>query len=379
MSEKVKSTGLPTGYYYEKGKDLWVINPDGTATKVQELGDADAARAAANNFNAMRTADRQIEFAASMNTKTLEAAERVAWNNYENAKAEADRVLARMPETASDAAGHLEWQLENVSSLQEAEFYKALDSVFPEWRTEMNGIVAESQGNINKISERFRSEVLPNALEAINKTALEDMRNTMARLNGETDPGVAAQLKAQASRTYTQILDRDQAAKGLQARDLGHTRNQMFTAGASGIGDTANKVLGNYAAAFGVVNNASQVGAGNLQIQQMFQAPRDDPYKGWQNYYNMQTGAGAISMDTAIQASGNWSQTAGQGFANLVGHGLSLSTGISNTILHQNIAQQTMAAERQAQNRAVGGALTGLGMGLAAYGAYNYGGTSANT
>jgi hypothetical protein len=377
---EVKPTGLNSPYYIEKGKDLWRVNPDGTIELAQSMGNADRAISLAAQLNAASAADRQLEFSMGMEMSKMDAAREIAINDYENAKRQADLNLKRQPELAKQSVDNVEWMLENVSSLQEKEFYDALDRVAPEWRESMNGVIAKAQGNVNEISERFRSEVLPEALETINKKAVYDMRQTLSRLDGETDPQIANQLKRHASQTYSRVLQRDQAAKGLQARDLGMTRNDLFNGGARGVGDTANAVLSNYASAFSVPSTATTAAQGNFSAQQLFMAPRENVAALWSNYNKALNGAGTISMDTALAASSQFSQMSGASLANSMGANLQLSNDISNSILAQSIAQRTASAQSAANQRSALGAAAGLGMiGLGMYGsgAFSSAGTPA--
>lgn len=161
----------------------------------------------------------------------LEAAREMAKLNYELTQQGIEANIDRFPEVSKLGLKETRSQADALNDMLKSEFEATLDEYYPDWRKDMLGAAGAAQSDSIAMTERFKHNVLPEAMAAADEMSAQALSNARAQLRGELPDDVAAQVKRHAAELSHQIGVRGQAAQFLTARDLGRTSFDMMQLG----------------------------------------------------------------------------------------------------------------------------------------------------
>ena len=172
-----------------------------------------------------------MAMSAEMTAMQLKAAREMAKLNYELTQQGIKANIDRFPEVSKLGLQETKTQSEALNDMLKAEFEATLDEYYPGWREDMLGAAGAAQADSIAMTERFKRNVLPEAMAAADEMSAQALSNARAQLRGELPDDVAAQVKRHAAELSNQIGVRGQAAQFLTARDLGRTSLDMMQLG----------------------------------------------------------------------------------------------------------------------------------------------------
>lgn len=173
-------------------------------------------------------AERMAEMEMGMQ---LEAAREMARLNYELTQQGIEANIDRFPEVSQLGLQETRSQADALNDMLQSEFEATLDEYYPDWRKDMLGAAGTAQADSIAMTERFKRNVLPEAMASADAMSAQALSNAHAQLRGELPDDVAAQVRRHAAEISNQIGVRGQAAQFLTARDLGRTSLDMMQLG----------------------------------------------------------------------------------------------------------------------------------------------------
>ena len=168
---------------------------------------------------------------AEMTAMQLEAAREMALTNFDLTQKGIKANIDRFPEVSKLGLQETRSQTDALNDMLQSEFEATLDEYYPDWRKDMLEAAGAAQSDSIAMTERFKRNVLPEAMAAADEMSAQALSNARAQLRGELPDDVAAQVKRHAAELSHQIGVRGQAAQFLTARDLGRTSLDMMQLG----------------------------------------------------------------------------------------------------------------------------------------------------
>ena len=161
----------------------------------------------------------------------LKAAREMALLNFDLTQQGIEANIDRFPEVSKLGLQETRSQADALNDMLQSEFEATLDEYYPDWRKDMLGAAGAAQADSIAMTERFKRNVLPEAMASADAMSAQALSNARAQLRGELPDDVAAQVRRHAAEISNQIGVRGQAAQFLTARDLGRTSLDMMQLG----------------------------------------------------------------------------------------------------------------------------------------------------
>jgi hypothetical protein len=276
-----------------------------------------------------------------------------------------EQNIERFPEinelaqnSSTEAAGKL-------NEFMRGEFETALDSLYPEWRTDLIGAGATAQADSIALTDRFREKVLPKAMQAADDLSFQMLGQVSSMLSGELPDDVAAQLKRQAAEVSQQIGVRGQAAQYLTARDLGRTSLDLIQAGMQAAPGALNLAPSAYNTFNQTLQNPVATGQQVTNLLAPFRAPQVDAAGLYGGTLNLLAGAGTINATSAFSTAGQIGSNAGNNIQNQLQFGAQQQSqaywNSQNFSAQQRAAQVAAGQSGGGIGQAIGTVVGGIG------------------
>lgn len=271
----------------------------------------------------------------------LEAAREMARLNHELTQQEIEANLDRYPRISEIGRAQTKTQVVELNDLLKSEYEAALDEYYPEWRTDILGAIGDAQADSVSITQRFKENILPKALDAADRMSAQAISNAESMLRGDLPDDVAAQVRRHAAEISNQIGVRGQAAQYLTARDLGRTSLDLMQQGL----EDAPKALALGSSAYLGLNETLQApvktGMDATNLLTSYLPNQVDPASVFSGNLAALVGAGTIPAGTIMGTT-----------ANVMHSGASLASGAFQSALEYNSQQywnrQNLALQQQA-------------------------------
>ena len=315
--------------------------------------------------------ERPEEYSAEEQTAMqLEAAKEMAKLNYELTQQGIEANLDRYPRLSEIGRAQTKTQVVELNDLLKSEYEASLDEYYPEWRTDILGALGDAQADSVSITQRFKENILPKAMDAADRMSAQAISNAESMLRGELPDDVAAQVRRHAAEISNQIGVRGQAAQYLTARDLGRTSLDLMQQGL----ENAPKALALGSSAYLGLNETLQApvktGMDATNLLTPYLPNQVDPASVFSGNLAALVGAGTIPAGTLMGTT-----------ANVMHSGASLASDAFQSAMEynsqqywnqQNLALQQQALKEQKRANTLGfaGSLIGSGAKVAAAGAW---------
>lgn len=252
-----------------------------------------------------------IDYAAMMAAQA-DYAEDMANLNFELTQKTIEKNIERYPGVSALARSETKTQATDLNAFMKTAFEGALDELMPSWREDILGAAGTAQEDSIAMTERFKKNVLPAAMDAADEMSMQALSNISSQLRGEIPDDVAAQLKRQAAEVSQQIGVRGQAAQYLTARDLGRTSYDIMQQGLTNA--PAALALGSnaYTAFNQALQAPVQTGINVTNLTKAYMAPQVDMQNLFGTNINALQGGTIIPAGTAMQVNASTIANAGQ-------------------------------------------------------------------
>ena len=253
------------------------------------------------NQQSMEELEKKAEYQKEMLELNFDFAERSAERNIERFP-----TLAELSEKQADTTGNA------LNTAMREAFEGALDTLYPDWRTDIVEASGTAQHDSIEMTEAFRENILPKAMEAADEMSSQALDMVNAQLRGEIPDDVAAQLRRQAAEISQQIGVRGQAAQYLTARDLGRTSMDIQQQGlanapaALGLGSQA------YSTFAQTLQNPVTTGVNMTNLLKAYMAPQADIQNLYGTNMSVLSGSTLVPAGTAMQVGATTIANAGQ-------------------------------------------------------------------
>ena len=232
--------------------------------------------------------------------------------NFDFAEQTAERNIERFPTLAKMSEKQADTTGNALNTAMRKAFEGALDTLYPDWRTDIVEASGTAQRDSIEMTEAFREKILPKAMEAADEMSSQALDMVNAQLRGEIPDDVAAQLRRQAAEISQQIGVRGQAAQYLTARDLGRTSMDIQQQGlanapaALGLGSQA------YSTFAQTLQNPVTTGVNMTNLLKAYMAPQADIQNLYGTNMAVLSGSTLVPAGTAMQVGATTIANAGQ-------------------------------------------------------------------
>ena len=291
----------------------------------------------------------------------LEAARKMARLNYELTQQGIEANIDRYPRISEIGRAQTKTQVVELNDLLKSEYEASLDEYYPEWRTDILGALGDAQADTVSITQRFKENILPKAMDAADRMSAQAISNAESMLRGDLPDDVAAQVRRHAAEISNQIGVRGQAAQYLTARDIGKTSLDLMQLGL----EYAPQALALGSSAYLGLNETLQApvktGMDATNLLKAYLPNQVDPASVFSGNLAALVGAGTIPAGTIMSTT-----------ANVMHSGASLASDAFQSALEynsqqywnrQNLAMQEKALKEQKRANTLGfvGSLFGSG------------------
>ena len=285
--------------------------------------------------------------------------------NFDFAEQTAERNIERFPTLAKLSEEQAGTTGNALNTAMREAFEGALDTLYPDWRTDIVEASGTAQRDSIEMTEAFRENILPKAMEAADEMSRQALDMVNAQLRGEIPDDVAAQLRRQAAEISQQIGVRGQAAQYLTARDLGRTSMDIQQQGlanapaALGLGSQA------YSTFAQTLQNPVTTGVNMTNLLKAYMAPQADIQNLYGTNMAVLSGSTLVPAGTAMQVGATTIANAGQLAQSAMQNSLEYQSQSYWNGQNYIMQKEAIAAQKSAAKLGVwGGVAQGLGQGL---------------